>query len=212
MDEDLLARHFVATDSWCNAVFDNAFDIIMIADVEGRFQYVNPSACRAFDYTEQELLTLTVADVLAPDEQSRLIELVGSLGVNEVQFGEWISRRQDNSFFPSEVSVMRMNDGRMLGIGRDITERRKNQANLSRTKERLAVALEVAYVGEWEMDLETLVRKLAGDHGSSGKRMEWKVGKGAIATRWRHDGVGVLAHIQASLPTQLLGRIEVRTC
>ena len=56
------------------------------------------------------------------------------------------------------------------------------------------------------------VRKLAGDHGSSGKRMEWKVGKGAIATRWRHEGVGVLAHIQASLPTELLGRIEVRTC
>ena len=56
------------------------------------------------------------------------------------------------------------------------------------------------------------VRKLAGDHGSSGKRMEWKVGKGAVATRWRHEGVGVLAHIQASLLTELLGRIEVRTC
>ena len=56
------------------------------------------------------------------------------------------------------------------------------------------------------------VRELAGNHGSSGKRVEWKVGKGAIATRWRHEGVGVLRHIQESLPTELLGRIEVRTC
>jgi hypothetical protein len=55
------------------------------------------------------------------------------------------------------------------------------------------------------------VRKLAGDHGWSGKRVEGKVGKGAIATRWRHEDDGV-AHIQASLPTELLGGIEVRTC
>ena len=51
------------------------------------------------------------------------------------------------------------------------------------------------------------VQKLAGDHGASGKPMGWKVEKGAIATRWRHEGVGVLAHIQASLPTEpLLGK------
>jgi hypothetical protein len=65
-------------------------------------------------------------------------------------------------------------------------------------------------IARWESRVE--VRKLAGDHGSSGKRMEWKVGKGAIATRWRHEGVGVLAHIPESLVTELLGRIEVRTC
>ena len=52
-------------------------------------------------------------------------------------------------------------------------------------------------IARWESRVE--VRKLAGDHGSSGKRMEWKVGKGAIATRWRHECVGVLAHIQESL-------------
>ena len=56
------------------------------------------------------------------------------------------------------------------------------------------------------------VRKLAGDEGWSDKRMEWKVGKEAIATRWRHECSGVLRHIQESLPTELLGRIEVRTC
>jgi hypothetical protein len=56
------------------------------------------------------------------------------------------------------------------------------------------------------------VRKLAGDHGSSGKWVEWKVGKGAIATRWRHECVGVLVHIPESLVTELLGRIEVHAC
>jgi hypothetical protein len=55
------------------------------------------------------------------------------------------------------------------------------------------------------------VRKLAGNHGWSGERVEWKVGKGEIARRWRHECVGVLRYIQESLPTELLGRIEVRT-
>ena len=54
------------------------------------------------------------------------------------------------------------------------------------------------------------VRKLDGDHGPGGKRVEWKAGKRAMATRWRHEGVGVLRHIQESLPTELLGRIEVQ--
>jgi hypothetical protein len=62
-------------------------------------------------------------------------------------------------------------------------------------------------IARWESRVE--VRRLAGDYEWSGKRMEWKVGKGAIATRSRHEGVGVLAHIQASLPRELLGRIEV---
>ena len=65
-------------------------------------------------------------------------------------------------------------------------------------------------IARWESRVE--VRKLAGDHGSSGKLTQWKVGKGAIAIRWRHEYVGVLAHIQASLPTELLGRIEVHAC
>lgn len=156
MDEGLLQCSCTPTNTWCTAVFDNAFDIITIADAQGHFQYANPSACRAFGYTQQELLNLSVADVVAPHEQSRLLDVIGSLGVNEVRFGEWMSLRQDNVFFPSEVSVMRMNDGRILGIGRDITERKENQASLERGKERLAVALEVASVGEWEMDLETL--------------------------------------------------------
>ena len=56
------------------------------------------------------------------------------------------------------------------------------------------------------------VRKLAGDHGWNGKRVEWKVGKGAIATRWRHECVGVLTHIPEWLVSELLGRIEVHAC
>jgi len=55
-------------------------------------------------------------------------------------------------------------------------------------------------------------QKLGCDHPSSGKLMEWKVGKGAVAIRWTQECLGMLAHIPELLLTEPLGRIEVHAC
>ena len=65
-------------------------------------------------------------------------------------------------------------------------------------------------IARWESTVEE--RKMGCDHSSSGKLMQWKVGKGATRIRWTHEYFGVLAHIPESLVRELLGRIEAHTC
>jgi signal transduction histidine kinase len=58
-------------------------------------------------------------------------------GLEDVSYGEWRSRRKDGSLFFIEVSVTTLSDGRVLGIGRDITERKQAELELNRTREML---------------------------------------------------------------------------
>lgn len=48
-------------------LFENATDLIQSVDPEGRFQYVNNAWKRALGYSEREVMTLRLKDVLHPD-------------------------------------------------------------------------------------------------------------------------------------------------
>ncbi len=50
-------------------------------------------------------------------------------------YSEWRSLRKDGSSFCAEVSVTTLSDGRLLGIGRDITERKQADAELERVQQ-----------------------------------------------------------------------------
>ena len=49
---------------------------------------------------------------------------------------EWTFRRKDGSLFPGEVSGRQLPDGRLQGILRDMTERKRTEDELRRNEER----------------------------------------------------------------------------
>jgi PAS domain S-box-containing protein len=129
---------------YSRAIFDNVHDCVTVADEQGRLEYVNAAACRAFGYSREELLQKRVTDLLATKEIPRVIELLRNSNPGTITYGEWLSRRKDGSTFFADVSLSILCDGRVLGIGRDITERKRADEELRLAQQMLEAFIHYA--------------------------------------------------------------------
>jgi PAS domain S-box-containing protein len=120
---------------------EQAADGIFLADAHGRYLDVNTAGARMLGYSPEEIKRLALVDVLAPEELARLPAQVSSLAGGEVVMNEWQFRRKDGSTFMGGLVGRQLPDGRLLGIVRDITERKKAEEALRRSREELHTAL-----------------------------------------------------------------------
>jgi len=120
-------------------IVDQTVDMLLVHDLDGRILDVNQRAVEQYGYTRQELLSLNVAD-LDPEyhvrEQNGLFwELVD---INQPHSFEARQQRKDGSVFPVEVTVSKiwLNGGvRVMGLCRDITERKHYELALIHAKD-----------------------------------------------------------------------------
>jgi PAS domain S-box-containing protein len=113
-----------------------AGDGIFIADSDGRYVDVNPAGCAMLGYTLQELRRLSIFDIVTPEERPIIQQEKGALFSGQPVRLELQFRRKDGSVFPGELSGRLLSDGRLLGLVRDMTERRQLLRSL---EERVAV-------------------------------------------------------------------------
>jgi PAS domain S-box-containing protein len=113
-----------------------AGDGIFIANSDGRYVDVNPAGCAMLGYTLQELRRLNIFDIVTPEEKPSIQQEKGALFSGQPVRLELQFRRKDGSIFPGELSGRLLSDGRMLGLVRDMTERRQLLRSL---EERVAV-------------------------------------------------------------------------
>ncbi|MDD5495387.1 MAG: PAS domain S-box protein, partial [Dehalococcoidia bacterium] len=122
-------------------LFTNTPIGIAIADNERRFIDVNEAFCSMLGYTRSELLTMTVADVVAPDEREQSIIMTRNLMSGKTQ-GYATERRytkKDGSVILTNVTaaVGAYHEGHPLygfGIVQDITEQRQAEESILRSK------------------------------------------------------------------------------
>jgi PAS domain S-box-containing protein len=109
---------------------EHAPDGIFIADAHGRYQEVNAAGCEMLKYSREELLTMSIVDVLAPDEIPRVADEVARLRGGGAVKSEWRFRRKDGSIFHGEVHGRQLADSRLLGYVRDISGHRQIEDDL----------------------------------------------------------------------------------
>ena len=119
-----------ASETRYRSLFNSGPDGVFITDAEGNYLDVNPSGERLFGYTHEELLTMRIADLVAAEETPRVHPEVEEVKAGMNQYREWQFRRKDGSFFAGEVVAVPMPDGNLLGIVRDITERKRAEAEI----------------------------------------------------------------------------------
>jgi PAS domain S-box-containing protein len=118
-------------------LFEQAGDGIFISDEASRYQRVNPAACALLGYTREELLTLSVADLVDPADMARA-QSVRTHATDRAITGDWRLKRKDDSWIDVEISARVLSDGRRLALVRDISERLRKAEALEAERRSLA--------------------------------------------------------------------------
>jgi PAS domain S-box-containing protein len=135
---------------------ENVSDAIWVVDIASmRFEYVSPSTITLRGYTPEETIAIPVENQLTPASLKQVLEALatelaidGQPGVdpNRSRIDEWEQPCKDGSLIWTEARTRFIRDAqgrpvKVLGISRDIRERKAAQAALHAEKERLSVTL-----------------------------------------------------------------------
>jgi PAS domain S-box-containing protein len=135
-------------------IFENANDLIQCVKNDGTFAYVNPAWLRTLEYTANELAGLTYMDIIHPEEREHcnlaFRELMSGkvLGRVETRF---ISKTGRTVWVEGNLSLNKEKDGQILstvGIFRDISERKRMEAENAALQARLLEASKLAAIGQ----------------------------------------------------------------
>lgn len=109
---------------------EQAPDGIFVTEDEGRFLDVNEAGARMLGYSRDEILARSIADIVVLEEIQRIPIEVARVAGGAMVTSEWRLLRKDGTTFPGEVVGRRLPDGRLQGILRDLSERRRAEAAL----------------------------------------------------------------------------------
>ncbi|QTN29457.1 PAS domain S-box protein [Rhodoferax sp. AJA081-3] len=112
------------------ALFEYAPDGILIADANSTYLDANASACRMLGYTRSELIGLHASDIVIPAEVPHIDAALDSIHMQDDYHREWQFRRKNGSVFSAEVMATQMPDGNLMGMLRDVSERKRAEAAL----------------------------------------------------------------------------------
>ena len=121
-------------------LIEQATDAFFLHSLEGEFFDVNEQACRSLGYTRDELLGMRVPDIELDWPMGRLEEEVGDVLKSLPATLQGRHRRKDGSIFPVEVRLGWVNLGgkeMLLGLARDITERKAAEELLKEAQREL---------------------------------------------------------------------------
>ncbi len=132
---------------------DNAHDLIFTFDADWRPTFVSPSVERLRGMSVQEVMGQRFEEMLLPESAARAREAAARLardtgpGASRVETLELELRRKDGGSVWVECVVRALHDAAgtfqgVLGAGRDITERRRIEDDLRRSREFVTMILE----------------------------------------------------------------------
>lgn len=136
-------------------LIESQSDMVVKVDLEGRFLYVSPSYCEMFGKTEQRLLSNTFMPLIHEDDRAATEKAMEELfkppyraymeqRALTKQGWRWLSW-QDTAILGSDGQVKGI-----VGVGRDITDRKEAEKAFSRNAERLRLATRASQIGIWE--------------------------------------------------------------
>ncbi|AGB36393.1 PAS domain S-box protein [Natronococcus occultus] len=120
-------------------LLDHSNDVVLVIESEtGRILDANETACRRLGYDRDELLALAVPDIerrFADVEAWR--DHVEDVALEDAVTIEGVHERKDGTTYPAEVNVsyVGVDDGYMIAVARDITDRRRRERRLRQSQQ-----------------------------------------------------------------------------
>lgn len=131
------------------ALLDETNDAIFLSEVPStKFADFNNSACEQLGYSPQEMIKMSVNDIIAPGQIEEMKDIISNLikgkHLENRQTVETVLRRQDNSQIYAEIniSLVRFSDDfYIVMVARDITERKEFENALKSSLEEKEVLI-----------------------------------------------------------------------
>ncbi|MEO5859805.1 MAG: PAS domain S-box protein [Pyrinomonadaceae bacterium] len=105
-------------------LFDYSPDGIVVTDTKANSIDANENICRMLGYTRDELVGKNVSEMIVVAEIPHIDEALELLEAGSEHVREWVFRRKDGSTFLSESRATQMPDGNLMGVIRDISDRK----------------------------------------------------------------------------------------
>jgi PAS domain S-box-containing protein len=127
------ARRSGAQDE-LDRIFTLSSDLITVANFKGYFTRVNPAAERVLGYPESELLGRPFLDFVHPDDRERTVAEADAIGrgMTTLSFENRFIRKDGSYRTLAWTATPLVEEGVMYGMARDVTERRRAEAELER--------------------------------------------------------------------------------
>ena len=139
---------------------EQAADAIFIVNAKGKILDINQQACNSLGYSRNELLKMTVADFETTATLEQLIPEWEHLSPQSPITRYGMHKRKDGTTFPVEVRLGVLDtrgDKLILGLARDITERKQSEETLTKLSRQNELILESANEGICELDANGLI-------------------------------------------------------
>jgi PAS domain S-box-containing protein len=125
LDREEQAR--LQTESKYQTLLEHASDGVFVSDQELRILEVNRRGCEILGYAREELLGKSVSELVNPEPAGFEGDVV-RLNAGETLLVEREVTHQDGGRLDVEVSARRVADDKVVGIVRDVTERKRADA------------------------------------------------------------------------------------
>lgn len=120
-------------------LFENASDAIFLSNSEGYHIDVNTRACKLLGYTRDELIGNHMSNLVASENLISQPLKVAELKAGKLLISERMLNCKDGRTIPVEISSRQLPDGNLLGMVRDITERKQAEQLLQKYNQRLTI-------------------------------------------------------------------------
>ncbi len=135
------------------AIIDSSDDAIMSKTIDGIITSFNPAAERLFDYPAQEAIGRPMAMLIPPERAEEEAQILERIGRGErIEHFETVRVRKDGYLVNVSVSISPIVDGggKIVGaskIVRDISERKRNEAELQESSQLINSIVETVVDG-----------------------------------------------------------------
>jgi PAS domain S-box-containing protein len=141
-------------------VFENAPDGMLLADAESeQFCMGNKAVCQMLGFSPEEIAKLGIADIHTAEDLPYAIEQFGKHARGELSLVKNIPvKRKDGSVFYADISSSHtILAGRkyLMGIFRDVTERKRAEDELKQNEETFRLAMEATNDAVWDWNMVT---------------------------------------------------------
>jgi PAS domain S-box-containing protein len=128
-------------------LFEQAADAIIVSRGDNSIESINPSALQMFGYSREEFSKLKLEDIVEENDLKKSTVDIERYRNQKTLYRERILVKKDGTVFPVEINAKMLPDGTLQSFIRDVTFRKKAEAELIEAEEKFRDLVEKSSVG-----------------------------------------------------------------